>query len=342
MIEALLYEKISGARVRCRVCQWRCVIMPGKSGVCRARRNDNGVLRVLNYAEVTSMASDPVEKKPLNHFYPGSTVFSMGTWGCNFRCDHCQNWQISCVKEPGEMDRQVRMVTPQEAIAMAIQHGCQGIAWTYNEPTIWFEYTLDCAKLARQKKLYTVYVTNGFIAPEALDTIGPYLDAWRVDLKGFSDILYRDLSGITMWRGILDAARNAKDKWGMHVEVITNVIPSMNDDEEQLAGIANWICRELGELTPWHITRFYPHYHLSHLPPTPLATMETAYRIGKKAGLRFVYLGNVPGNDKENTFCYSCGKVVISRIGYNTRVTGIDGSNCVFCGAELNIRTTLK
>lgn len=233
------------------------------------------------------------------------------------------------------------MISPQEAVKLTKQRSCEGIAWTYNEPSIWFEYTLDSARLAKQSGLYTVYVTNGYLTPEALDTIGPCLDAWRVDVKGFSDALYRDLAKIHRWRGILEVAKRAQEKWGMHVEVVTNVIPTMNDDDEQLEGIARWMRDELGELTPWHVTRFYPHHDMMHLPPTSIASLEKAYDIGKRAGLRFVYLGNVPGHDGENTVCYSCGKVVIRRVGYDTEVVGVDGSRCKFCGAELNLRTTL-
>ncbi len=342
MLEAILYEKLSGDRVRCDICQWRCVINPGKLGVCRMRCNYDGLLYLLNYAEVSSMAVDPIEKKPLFHFLPGSFVFSLGGWGCNFHCQHCQNWEISCVEQPGGSVRGSRKVSPKEAIELTRQYRCGGIAWTYNEPAIWFEYTLDSAKLAKEYGLYTVYVTNGYLTVEALDVLGPYLDAWRVDVKGFSDGFYQKLSKIYRWRGILEVAKRAKERWGMHVEVVTNIIPSMNDDEEQLAGIARWVRDELGELTPWHVTRFYPHHYLTHLPPTPIVSLETAYKIGKRAGLRFVYLGNVPGHDTENTICYSCGKLNISRFGYNTKVIGVDGSKCKFCDAELNIRQKVK
>jgi pyruvate formate lyase activating enzyme len=342
MPEAILYEKLAGSRVRCNVCQWRCVIGLGKLGVCKTRRNDDGALYTLNYAKVTSTAADPIEKKPLFHFFPGSSCFSLGSWGCNFHCIHCQNWQISCVEKPEDMGRHLQKISPEQAIDLTKQHDCEGISWTYNEPAIWLEYTLDSAKLAKKEGLYTVYVTNGYMTPEGLDTIGPYLDAWRVDIKGFSDTLYKNLARISHWRGILDVAKRAKQKWNMHVEVITNVIPTMNDDDQQLEGIATWICSELGELTPWHVTRFYPQHHLRDLPPTPIATLEKAYDIGKKAGLRFVYLGNVPSHDKENTVCYSCNRVVIRREGYHTQITGIDGSRCQFCGAELNVITKLR
>jgi len=336
--EAILYEKLTGGRVICNVCQWRCVINPGKLGLCRMRVNRDGSLYTMNYAEVSSVAADPIEKKPLFHFFPGTNALSLGTWGCNFHCQDCQNWEISCVDIAGTSQQ----LSPQNEIELARKYNCAGIAWTYNEPTIWFEYTLDSAKLAKENGLYTVYVTNGYITPEALDTIGPYLDAWRVDVKGFSDGFYRKLAKISHWRGILDMAQRAKEKWDMHVEVVTNIIPTMNDDQEQLSGIATWVRDNLGELTPWHVTRFYPMHNLNYLPSTPVSSLERAYQIGKEAGLKFVYLGNVSGHEYENTVCYSCGRLNVRRIGYNTQVVGLDGSKCQFCGSELNFRTGLK
>ena len=332
--EALLYEKLPQDRVRCNTCQYRCVIAPEKMGVCRMRLNHDGILYSMNYADISSAAIDPIEKKPLFHFYPGSKVFSLGGWGCNFHCSDCQNWEIACVDMP---DRS-RQLIPDEAIKLTLENDCAGIAWTYNEPTLWLEYTLDTARLAREQGLYTIYVTNGYATPEALDLLGPYLDAWRVDVKGFSDKLYHSLAGLSHWRGILDVAIRARNKWNMHVEVVTNVIPGMNDDEEQLMDIANWIYNELGELTPWHVTRFYPMYNLKSIEPTPVEILEKAYHIGKRAGLQFVYLGNVPGHSYENTICYSCGNVVVKRSGYATEVVGLNGSRCRFCNAELNIK----
>ncbi|MCX5996110.1 MAG: AmmeMemoRadiSam system radical SAM enzyme [Chloroflexi bacterium] len=342
MAEALLYDRLDNRRVRCNVCLWRCRINPGKAGVCGVRRNENGSLELLNYAKVSSLAADPIEKKPLFHFFPGSSVLSFGTVGCNFHCIHCQNWEIACVEDPASARHALRQVTPREAVKMAEESGCAGLAWTYNEPAIWFEYTLDSAKRAHQSGLYTVYVTNGYMTQEALDTIGPYLDAWRVDVKGYSDKLYRGLAKVKHWRGILETAEGAKDKWNMHVEVVTNIIPSLNDDDEQLTGIAGWIKEKLGELTPWHVTRFHPHRGLLHIPPTPVATLERAYKIGREAGLRFVYTGNVQGHKYENTVCYKCGNMAIERVGYAIKVTGVRGSSCARCGADLNIRNTIK
>ncbi len=339
MREALLYEKLPNSRVQCHTCQWKCKIGLGKFGVCGMYQNRDGTLYNLSYAMVSSVAADPIEKKPLFHFFPGSSVFSLGTLGCNFHCKHCQNWEISSV-DSRAIQRGCQEMPPRQAVEMAKRYHCQGIAWTYNEPSIWFEYTLDSAKLAKEDNLYTVYVTNGYLSPEALDTIGPYLDAWRVDVKGFSDHFYRELAKVPRWREILEVARRAKTKWNMHVEVVTNIIPTMNDDDQQLEGIANWIRDELGELTPWHVTRFYPQHHMMHLPPTPVSTLEHAYDIGQKAGLKFIYTGNVPGHKDENTFCYSCGKLIVERFGYQTEVVGLKGSKCQFCGAELNFRTT--
>lgn len=334
MHKAILSEELTGSRVRCNVCQWRCAISPGKVGVCKMYQNREGKLYSLNYAEVSSAAVDPIEKKPLFHFFPTSQVFSLGTWGCNFHCCDCQNWEIAIV----DSTRASQIITPQTAVEQARKYNCGGIAWTYNEPSVWFEYTLDSARLAKESDLYTVYVTNGYLTPEALDIIGPYLDAWRVDIKGFSDTFYRNLARIHRWKGILDVAKRAKEKWNMHVEVVTNIIPTMNDDDEQLKGIAGWIRNELGELTPWHITRFYPHHNMNHLPPTPIATLEKALAIGQEAGLKFIYTGNVPGHQSENTVCYSCGRLIVKRQGYQTTLIGLKGSHCKFCGADLNIR----
>ena len=337
MREAVLYDKLPDSRVQCRTCQWRCRINPAKYGACGMYQNRDGALFNLNYGRVSSVAADPIEKKPLFHFHPGTLCFSLGTLGCNFHCKHCQNWEISTADSHALVGA-CRELLPAASIDLAIKSHCQGIAWTYNEPAIWFEHTLESARLAREKNLYTVYVTNGYATPEALDTIGPYLDAWRVDIKGFSDDFYRDLTGVPHWREILEVTKQAKEKWGMHVEVVTNIIPTMNDDDKQLGGIAAWIKAELGELTPWHVTRFFPYHKLMQLPSTPIATIERAVEIGKKAGLKFIYAGNVAGHDSESTQCYACGKTIIRRVGYDTENVGLEGSRCRFCLAELNFR----
>jgi pyruvate formate lyase activating enzyme len=337
MYPALLAEKLPNSRVQCNICRWRCQISNGKTGVCRMYLNDQGALVNLNFSLASSLAIDPVEKKPLYHFFPGSQVFSLGSWGCNFHCPGCQNWQIACV-DTDSTNQSSQKISPAQAVKAALDNDCRVMAWTYNEPTVWFEYTLESAKLAKQAGLYTAYVTNGYITTEALDLLGPYLDAWRVDIKAFSDEIYRRLTKIRHWEGILESAERARNKWQMHVEVVTNVTPTINDNEAQLNGIANWINQKLGSLTPWHVTRFYPQYQAGDLPATPLRTLEKALEIGKKNGLKFVYTGNVPGHNGENTYCYQCGKLVIQRAGYETQISGLAGGCCRYCGADLNMR----
>lgn len=318
--------------ITCGVCQHRCHIAPGKTGACRLRKNENGTLRLLEEDSLTAAAIDPIEKKPLYHFYPGSRVFSMGGVGCNFHCRHCQNWQISQTQAP-----QHERLSPKEAVEIALRENCQGIAWTYNEPTMWFEYTLEMAKLAKAAGLYTVYVTNGYLTPEALDLLGPVLDAFRVDIKGFSDRVYRELARIPHWRGILEVTERAQKQWGMHVEVVTNVIPTMNDSEEELKELAGWIKGQLGPKTPWHVTRFFPCYELTSLPPTPVATIEKAVQIGKEAGLEFVYGGNL--GVQQDTLCPTCNRRLIQRQGYETANLGVTSEGtCPDDQTTLNIR----
>ncbi len=339
MHEAKLYDRLPGLQAGCNICRWHCKINPGKTGVCRMYENRGGTLYSLNYGLPSSIAADPVEKKPLYHFYPGTKVFSMGAWGCNFKCQDCQNWQISSAGKPGGSRPEMDEILPHEAINMAKQHGCRGIAWTYNEPTVWFEYTLDSARLAKEQGLYTVYVTNGYMTRQALDGIGPYLDVWRVDIKAFSADTYRKWCGIYNWQGILETAEHARHHWGMHVEVVTNIVPGVNDDDGQLKGIAGWISGKLGVLTPWHVTRFHPVEKMAAAGITPLETLEKAVKIGYEAGLKFIYIGNVPGNNNENTVCPECLSLVVERRGYRVDAVGLNGSKCKYCGLELNFRT---
>ena len=347
--EAMLYEQLPEGKVHCFLCPWECKIAKGNGGFCGVRQNIDGKLYTLIYGKASSIAADPIEKKPLFHFYPGSTALSLGTYGCNMRCGHCQNWQISHVVmvkglEKGktyfvEREPITEYISPERLVELARETDSQGIAWTYNEPTIWFEYTYDCAKLAKEAGLYTVYVTNGYITPEALDTIGPYLDAYRLDVKGFTDDFYFKLAKIKDFKPVLQAGERAKHKWNMHVEIITLIIPTMNDGESQLRGIARWIVNKLGPETPWHVTRFVPYLEYSHLPPTPVATLEKAQKIGYEEGLQFVYIGNVAGHEGENTYCPKCKSLVIKRVGYQTEIKHVDDGKCGICGEELNLRS---
>lgn len=330
MVEAILYDKLSNNRVRCNICQRRCVIQDKERGYCRTRVNQQGKLHTLIYGLVSTIMISPIEKKPVYHFFPGSEWLSLGSFGCNFRCPGCQNWDIAHSDVREEIKR-ARQISSKELIQMAKKNHSFGISWTYNEPTLWFEYTLEGAKLAKTNNLYTNYVTNGFITPEALDLIGPYLDVFRVDLKGFSKGSYKKIANIDDFSGILDVIKRAKKKWGMHVEIVTNVIPGINDGEEDLRRMAAWICKELSKDTPWHVTRFFPHLKLSHVKPTPIQTLEKIRKIGLTQGLNYVYLGNVFGSKGENTFCPDCGRALIVREGLETRTVQLNKGKCKFC-----------
>lgn len=334
MYHAALYEKVSEEKVRCNICQRRCVINEGARGFCRTRINQNGKLYSLIYGRVASWAVSPIEKKPMYHFYPGSYWLSLGSLGCNFRCLGCQNWEIAH-SLVDNINRDTQFIPPEEAVEIAKNYGAIGISWTYNEPTLWFEYTLDSAKLAKEKGLLTNYVTNGYITEEALDIIGPYLDSFRVDIKGFSNSFYKEICNISDFTGILNVTKRAKEKWNMHVEIVTNIIPGYNDNETQLELIANWIYKELGKDTPWHVTRFVPYLKLSHLELTPIATLEKAREIGLKAGLRYVYIGNLFGHPGENTYCYQCGGSIIERKGLTVFRMRMKNNSCGYCGAEI-------
>jgi len=338
--KALLQELLTDGKVRCGVCQRRCVIPEGQVGYCRTRLNEAGQLHSLTYGEVASMAVSPIEKKPLFHYYPGSRWLSLGSLGCNFRCPGCQNWEIAHA-DPRKAKRDTKYLSPQEALSLARSERCLGISWTYNEPTLWLEYTLDSARLARENGLLTNYVTNGSATAEALDLLGPWLDSFRVDVKGFSQATYQKIGHLEDFTGILEATVRAERRWGMHVEIVTNVIPTYNDSPEELRALAQWILGTLGADTPWHVTQFIPHLHLSHLPVTPVETLERVRAIGLEVGLRYVYLGNVWGHPAENTHCHSCRELLIERWGFSIRQNRLQGNRCPACKVEIPGRWTL-
>jgi pyruvate formate lyase activating enzyme len=328
--EALLYDKLENQKVRCNTCPRHCVLGEEQKGFCFTRQNQGGRLFTLIYGEVASLSVNPIEKKPVFHFYPGSRWLSLGALGCNFRCPGCQNWELSHSR-----GGTANYLSPEELISLAKRYHCLGISWTFNEPTIWLEYTLGGAKLAKEQGLYTNYVTNGYITREALDTIGPYLDVFRMDMKGFSRTSYGRTAHISDFAPILEAAKRAKKEWGMHVELVTNITPGYNDDEEELRGIACWIRDELGAYTPWHITRFFPHLELSHLDPTPIATLERAAEIAREEGLGYVYLGNLPAHRGENTYCHHCGRLVIKRRAFDLLEYNLRKGRCRYCDTPI-------
>ncbi|MEM4246511.1 MAG: AmmeMemoRadiSam system radical SAM enzyme [Candidatus Bathyarchaeia archaeon] len=332
MREALFYQRMERSEVRCLLCRHRCLVPEGGRGICGVRENRGGVLYTLVYEKLISEAVDPIEKKPLYHFLPGSSAYSIATVGCNFRCDNCQNFEISQLHKGGRAIPG-RRTAPEAVVESAKMHGCRSIAYTYSEPTVFYEYALDVARLASKEGVRNVFVTNGYITDEALKEISPYLDAANIDLKSFNDSFYTQNCGARLDQ-VLDTIRSYK-RLGIWVELTTLIIPSLNDDPEELKMIAEFI-RGLGSETPWHVSRFYPMYRLSHLPPTPPETLTKAREIGLEAGLRYVYEGNVPGSGGETTYCPSCRKPLISRFGYQILENLIKDSRCPGCGAEID------
>ncbi len=330
--KGVLFDELPENKVKCHVCSHRCTIPEGKLGICRTRQNKNGKIYTLIYNTVSSEAVDPIEKKPLYHFLPGTLSYSLGSIGCNFRCAHCQNWNIS---QTTLEDSNTMEISPETAIERAVAYRSKSISWTYNEPAIWHEYTYDSAILAKKAGLKTVYVTNGFITPEALRRIEPYLDAFRVDIKSFSEDFYRKICGARL-APVLESTKLAK-KLGMHVETVTLIIPGMNDSKEEIGAIARWVHDELGPDTPMHFTRFYPMYRMNDLDATPLGTLETAHEIAKKEGMRYVYIGNVAGHRYENTYCPACNALLIDRDGFNINSIKIRDGKCLECGEKIPI-----
>jgi pyruvate formate lyase activating enzyme len=333
MKEAILYDKIKNNEVRCRLCSHRCTIKPSDRGICGVRQNMDGVLYTSVYGVVCAANIDPIEKKPLFQVLPGSRSFSIATVGCNFSCTFCQNHDISQMpKQTGHAAG--RASTPQEIVDACIGSGCRSISYTYTEPTIFFEFALDTAKLAHEKGLKNVFVTNGYMTEEALEQIDGYLDAANVDLKSFNDEFYKNRCGARL-KPVLNSLKKMKSI-GVWVEITTLLIPTLNDSLGELKQIAEFIAT-LGKETPWHISRFHPQYKLLDLPPTPMDAIESAFRIGKEAGLKYVYTGNVPGDEGENTLCAHCGERLIERYGFSIRKNSlIKGTDCPNCGVPLD------
>jgi pyruvate formate lyase activating enzyme len=330
--EALFYEIIDEKVVKCNLCSHRCPsIVDSKRGICGVRENQKGKLYSLVYGKLIASNIDPIEKKPLFHFLPGSSAYSLGTVGCNFRCGNCQNFDIS--QSPKE--RRIifgQDVAPEQVVLEAKQTECNSIAYTYSEPTVFFEYAYDIAKLAHKEAIKNVFVTNGYITQEALKKIAPYLDAVNIDLKSFSDDFYRQNCGARL-NPVLDSIKLYK-KLGIWTEITTLIIPSLNDSDEELRAIAEFI-KDLGEETPWHVSQFYPTHKLLDLTRTPIATLRRARKIGKDVGLRYIYIGNVPG-EGEDTYCYNCGESLIERYGYRIARNRIEASKCPKCGATID------
>jgi len=331
MKEAMFYTQEGDKQVRCGLCRFNCLISDGARGVCAVRENHGGTLYSLVYGKLCAEHVDPIEKKPLFHVMPGSKSYSIATVGCNFHCRHCQNYTISQVERSAPI--RGTEVTPQEIVQRAIDSDCRSISYTYTEPTIFYEFAYDTARLARESGLKNIFVTNGYISREALATIAPYLDAANIDLKGFSEGFYRDVVHARLSE-VLDSIIEYR-KQGVWLELTTLIIPGLNDSDGELQGIAEFIVANLGIDTPWHVSQFYPTYLLTELPRTPVATLRRARDIGIAAGLRYVYEGNVPGEGGENTSCPSCSNLLIKRYGYVIESDRIRNGACPDCGAAI-------
>lgn len=337
MHEARQYTKLEEGSVKCSLCSHRCTIRPGKHGICGVRWNEGGILDAKTYAKVSAEAVDPIEKKPLFHYLPGTLSYSLGSIGCNFHCRHCQNWHIS---QAALESSHLRTLPPEEGVRRAVASRSASIAWTYNEPTIWHEYALDMGTLAKKQGLGTIYVTNGYITEEALRELAPVLGAFRVDIKAFTEEFYKKTCGAHL-QPVLDSAVLAREL-GMHIETVTLVIPGLNDSMEEQEALIRWVAENLGPDTPMHFTaisdiHIQPKYKESFPPNTPVGTLEKIYRKAKERGIRYPYLGNVYHHEYENTFCPACGALLIERRGFSCRFAALEGTQCRNCGEKIAI-----
>lgn len=335
-----MYEKLGNKAVQCLTCSHFCKIQPKRAGICGVRQNMDGKLYALNYGKAVAINIDPIEKKPLFHFLPGSLSYSLATIGCNFRCANCQNYDISQMYgAKGRVEEYGKIywgedLSPGKIVQEAIKNKCLSISYTYTEPTIFLEYALDTMKIAQKKGLKNVWVSNDFMSDKTIDMIAPYLDAINVDIKSFDDEFYKSNCGARVQPVLNNCKRLVKEK--IWLEVTTLIIPTLSDDEGMLRQIAKFIKSELGDFVPWHISAFSGaiSWKLQHLPDTPLSIIQKAYKIGKEEGLKYVYGGNVPGEELENTHCPHCQKIVIERIGYQISRYDKKGQ-CPHCGYKL-------
>ena len=328
--EAMFYEQLNESKVHCFLCAHECHVPIGEFGLCGVRQNIDGTLYTLVYGEVIASHVDPIEKKPLYHFFPGTISYSIATLGCNFKCGFCQNWQISQNTKKGAPVLEGRKISPETIVQDALNQGCKSISFTYTEPTIFFEYAYDTARLARDAGLYNIFVTNGYMTHQSLEVIRPFLDAVNVDLKSFQDDFYRKNCRARL-EPVLETIREIK-KSGIWMEITTLLIPNQNDSEEELTQISEFIC-SIDPGIPWHISRFHPDYQFSNYTPTSIDALRLAYNIGKQCGLKHVYLGNV--SEKHNTYCYNCQRLLIERAYMGIYKKNLTHDECKFCGAKI-------
>ncbi len=334
MKEARLYKKLNDKNVECLLCSHRCHIKNGHKGLCGVRENSDGTLRTLVYGSLIAEAIDPIEKKPFFHYLPGSSSYSVSTVGCNFRCLHCQNFNISQMPKSKEGNRIVGTpTTPEEIVEKVSASGCASIAYTYTEPTIFFEYAYDTARLAHKRGIKNLFVTNGFMTKECIAEMTGVIDAANVDIKAFTEDFYKKVCGARL-APVLKSIEYLRAA-GIWVEVTTLIIPGYNDSEEELREIARWIASTDNSM-PWHVSAFYPTYKLLDSSPTPPATLIRAREIGLEEGLRYVYTGNIPGMDGESTYCYSCKAQLIERFGFKIVKNRISEGRCPECKSPVD------
>ncbi len=329
--DAMLFEALDGSQVRCNLCAHRCVLAAGKYGICRVRRNVAGALKSMNYEAVVAAGADPIEKKPLFHFLPGTRSFSIAAVGCNFQCEFCQNWRISQAPRGGQSpELPGRSLSSEQIVAAARDYDCASISYTYTEPTVFFELAYDTARLAKAEGLKNCFVSNGYMTPLAVETIAPYLDAINVDLTAFRDETYKRIMKARL-DPVLDCLKALRSA-GIWIEVTTLIVPRMNDSDDELGDIARFIAEQLGEGVPWHVSRFHGDYQMSDASATPIETLTRACSIGAQAGLKYVYCGNATGFADESTHCCDCGEMLIERVGFDVREIALVDGACPSCG----------
>ena len=332
--EAKFYRKRLNKKVECYLCARRCVIPEGKTGFCFVRKNIDGVLFTLTYARLTPINISPIERKPMYHFYPDSKWLSVGSLGCNFRCKGCQNYEIACITKIEENLFKTEYIEPQDLVNLAKTYKTKGISFTYNEPTIQIEYILEVSKLAKSQGLLTNWVTNASINPEVLKEIIDFIDSYRADIKGFSKNTYEKVANFTEFNEILKNVEFAFKK-GVWVEIVTNIIPTLNDDLEELKNLALWIKNNLSENVPWHITRFFPYFKLKNLYPTPIKTLQKIREMALEIGLKYVYIGNVNLKEANNTYCPKCKSLLVERDQVSVIKNFLSKGECPVCGYEI-------
>ncbi|MFA4840018.1 MAG: AmmeMemoRadiSam system radical SAM enzyme [Candidatus Neomarinimicrobiota bacterium] len=328
--EARYYRKLDGKNIQCQLCPKSCIVSPGQRGYCRVRENRDGIYQTLVYGRLCTINLDPIEKKPLFHFLPGTTAVSVATAGCNVQCKFCQNWNIAQVKPE---DISFEYLSPEALVGLTKSRQSPTIAFTYNEPTVFTEYILDTAAVAKQRGIHSVMISNGFIQKQPLLDLCKVLSAYKVDFKAFSEKFYSEVVSGSM-KPVLDTMVRIKEQ-GVWLEIVNLVIPTQNDDRNSLRELSRWVVNNLGIDTPVHFTRFHPQYRMNNLPPTPTRTLETAYEIAREAGIRYVYVGNIPQNQKENTYCHHCGNLLIERAGFFINSNKITDGKCGSCQTKI-------